>query len=277
MNRRALAPALLASAWLAGRPWPARLRADDGPAAEAATASKLAAAEAKLWTIRVGGDRGRVARALPDPVLRYSNPGVGRVHGDVVLFVEAGRPRAVFSIYKWFSPWTGFEAEMHALSTEPIEADRDGLAIWTPDPSALRRQDVPDAPPPASSPFERLAQMRTIAAGFAGRLTDARVEVKGEDQSLRLLTRPLHRFERHANLKDDGALFAFVLGTDPEFFLLLETLEAPAGPRWRYTLARMNRDPLAVTYKGREVWKVAKVEPRGATTAPYFSIELPKP
>ena len=39
----------------------------------------------------------------------------------------------------------------------------------------------------------------------------------------------------------------------------------------------MNRDPLAVTYKGKEVWKVGRVEPRGATTAVYFSIELPKP
>jgi len=67
-----------------------------------------------------------------------------------------------------------------------------------------------------------------------------------------------------------------VLGTDPEFFLLLEVRDSPAGPRWQYGLARMNRDPLAVTYKGREVWKVGKVEPRGATTSPYFSIELPQ-
>ncbi len=178
MRSRRAAVALLAAAFLAA-PGPFAPRADDTPAAEAALASKMAAGELKRWKIRPSGDRDRLAEVRPDPILRYSNPGVGRVYGDVFLAAERGRPRAILVIYKWFSPWTGFEAEMHSLSPEPLEAERDGRVAWTPTGPGLRREDVPDAPIPASTPAERLAQMRAIASGFAGRLTDARVEIKG--------------------------------------------------------------------------------------------------
>jgi hypothetical protein len=250
--------------------------ADDRPAEEAARASKMAAEELKRWSIRAGADPGRIAAPRPDPVLRYSNPGVGRVYGEVFLFLADGRPEAVMAIYKWFSPWTGFEAEMHSLSASALTAGRDGRVVWEPDRPAIERQDVPGAPTPAASAVERLGQMRSIAAGFGGRLLDARVETAGQDQSLRLLPRPLYRYEPRDSAPRDGALFAFVLGTDPEFFLLLEAGDTPRGPRWQYGLARMNRDPLLVTYQGKEVWKVGKVEPRGALHAPYFSMELPR-
>src|SRR3954451_21341616 len=111
MNPRPIVPTLLAAGLLA---WAARTfpqaPSDDRPATEAAAASKMAAGELKRWTIRSGGESGRPATARPDPVLRYSNPGVGPVYGDVFLFVADGRSEAVMAIYKWFTPWTGFEA-----------------------------------------------------------------------------------------------------------------------------------------------------------------------
>lgn len=280
MRPRPAVPAILLFsagliAWLSGTA-PVAPGAVDDAAAEADKAAKMASEELKRWTIQVGDDPGRPAIPRPDPVLRYSNPGVGRVYGQVFLFVADGRPEAVMAIYKWFIPWTGFEAEMHSLSPSGLRAGRDGRVDWRPDRAGVVREDVPNAPAPAASAVERLGQMRTIAGGFAGRLLDARVDATGRDQSLRMLPKPLYRYEPGDSALRDGALFAFVLGTDPEFFLLLETAETARGPRWQYALARMNRDPLQVTYKGREVWKAEKVDPRPDPSATYFSMELPQ-
>ena len=118
--------------------------------------------------------------------------------------------------------------------------------------------------------------MRSIAGGFSGRLLDARVEIAGEDQTLRLLTKPLYRYEPKDSALRDGALFTFVLGTDPEFFLLLEARETPRGARWQYALARMNDDALQVTFKGKAIWKVDKVKRRRDPRAVYFSMNLPQ-
>ena len=118
--------------------------------------------------------------------------------------------------------------------------------------------------------------MRTIAEGFAARLVDSRVAATGKDQALRLLPRPLHRDEPREAPVGDGGLFAFVLGTDPEVFLRLKVDTTPTGPRWQYGLARLNSDPLAVTYQGQEVWRAAKVVDRYDPRATYFSKELPQ-
>lgn len=259
-------------------------RADDDPAAESARVSKMTADELKNWVIRVGNDEGRPAKVGRDLVLRYSNPGVGRVYGDVYLFTVEGRPEVIVSIYKWFTPYTGFEAEMQSLSTSKLRGERDGREVWRPDRPGLEMKDVPEAPTPGPSAVERMAQMRSIAGSFAGRLVDSRVgakvdgrvEVTGEDQSLRLLPKPLYRYEPGAPDRKDGGLFAYVVGTDPEFFLLLEARETPQGLRWQYGLARMNSDPLQVTFKGKEVWKVEKIANRHDPRGTYFSMELPQ-
>lgn len=279
MRLRPIGLALLGSACLLagpGRSAPRAGGADDSPAAEAAVASGMASEELKRWSIRAAGEPARPAEPRPDPVLRYSNPGVGRVYGEVFLFVADGRPEAVLTIYKWFTPWTGFEAEMHSLADGPLTATRDGRAAWRPGRAGVRWEEVPGAPAPAASAPGRLGQIRSIAGGFAGRLVDARVDATGRDQALRLLPKPLHRHPPHGSAARDGALFAFVLGTDPEVFLLLETTNTPPGPRWRYSLARMNRDPIQVTYQGREVWKAEKVDPRTDSQSTYFSMELPQ-
>jgi hypothetical protein len=258
------------------RPSLREARADDEPTSEAAKVASMTAEELKLWAIRVGDDEGRAAKVSRDPILRYSNPGVGRVYGDVYLITLDGRPEAILSIYKWFTPYTGFEAEMQSLSTSKLRGHRDAREVWWPDRPGLEMKDVPDGPMPAASTVDRMGQMRSIASNFAGRLVDSRVGRTGEDQALRLLPKPLYRYEPRDSTPRDGGLFGFVVGTDPEFFLLLETRETPQGWRWKYGLARMNSDPLQVTFKGKEVWKAEKVANRHNPRGSYFSMELPQ-
>jgi hypothetical protein len=72
---------------------------------------------------------------------------------------------------------------------------------------------------------------------------------------LRLLPRPLFQYEAIEAGVHEGALFAFVMGTDPELFLLLETRRTEAGPVWQYAVARFTTVSLQLSHDGREVWQ----------------------
>jgi len=226
----------------------------------------------KLWS----GDREHELTLNPKSVLRWTNPGVGRVYGDVYLWTRDGRPEAVISFYKAWKPAWGFAAEMHSLSLTGLSAEREGALRWQPTKAGIELNNVPDAPRPAESAPRRLQQMRTLAGQFSARMIDQRQNTKGERQELRLLTQPLYRYPAGEGDVLDGALFAIVLGTDPEVFLLLEARRASEELSWQYGLARMNIDPMTVSYKDEEVWRVEKTVPwTGPIDKPYF-VHIPR-
>jgi hypothetical protein len=117
----------------------------------------------------------------------------------------------------------------------------------------VKFQPVPAAPDPAATPAGRLRQLRAIAAEFSATKTDR--EAIG--RPLRLPTLRIYRYAS-ADQTETGALFAFVEGTDPEVFLLIETRAGDKGPTWQYTVARMNSVEFHIAHRGREVWS-AKV------------------
>jgi hypothetical protein len=100
--------------------------------------------------------------------------------------------------------------------------------------------------------------MRGITNHFSAVLMDYRQNAKGERQALRLLTNPVYRYSSPASDLTDGAMFAFVVGTDAEVFLLLEARGEKNANRWQYALARLNSDELAAFWKEQEVWRVGK-------------------
>src|SRR5206468_2270608 len=97
---------------------------------------------------------------------------------------------------------------------------------------------VPGSPAPAPTAAQRALQLRAIAREFSGRsLSD-----QGQAWELRLLPRPLHRYENPEGDLLDGALFALVstAGTDPEIILVIEARTTAAGPRWFFGAARFS-------------------------------------
>jgi hypothetical protein len=61
----------------------------------------VAKREAAAYTIRhVGSDRPLALRA--EPIMKWSNPVVGSIYGDVFIWTENGRPEAVASISELF-------------------------------------------------------------------------------------------------------------------------------------------------------------------------------
>jgi hypothetical protein len=114
---------------------------------------------------------------------------------------------------------------------------------------------LPGAAAPAAAAPQRSAQMRALAGEFAVEVLDTRNVPKGEDQTPRLLSKPLYRYDAGQTKSLDGALYAFVLGTDPELLLLFECDTAAAKPEWRFGVGRMNRDAIRVKRKGETVWE----------------------
>src|ERR1700722_5418577 len=62
----------------------------------------FASKEASVYTIRIQG-RNQPLTLQPEPVLKWSNPVIGTVFGDVFIWTDQGRPEAVASIYRFYS------------------------------------------------------------------------------------------------------------------------------------------------------------------------------
>jgi hypothetical protein len=99
----------------------------------------------------------------------------------------------------------------------------------------------------------------------------------GSREELRLLPRPLYRYEASKE-KDaqDGAVFAFVTGTDPEALLLLETTKG-AEPSWQFAFVRRTTAALEGRHGEKVVW-TADPRPDGSDPEkPHFALSTPIP
>lgn len=221
---------------------------DKAQIAAALTLTKEAAGKYE-FTI---GDSSRPAALVAEPVLRWSNPLVGEVHGNVFLWTAGGRPAVVSSIFKWFSPHTHMSHEFHSLSEQPLRGKFDGVEVWTPSEPGLKFSAVADLPAPAAGKSQRLVQMRE----FARACSATRRERDGNVSELRLLPQPIYRYAAPEAGLIDGAIFSFVQGTDPELFLLIEAREVGGKPQWQFAATRMNSVAFDLRHKDREIWKV---------------------
>lgn len=203
---------------------------------------QLAREEAAAYTIRMEGDKHTTVQLERDPLLRWSNPVVGEIYGGVFLWTREGRPHFAAAIYKWYSPFTHRGTELVSLSPQPFALVRDGQEVWGPEDAGVEFAPIPDAPPPAQSATARARQMRELARQFTAEETDR----DGNHRELRLLTQPVYRYGSADSEVVDGAMYVFVLGTDPEVLLLIEARRGGAGSEWQRAFARMNSVELRV-------------------------------
>jgi hypothetical protein len=200
---------------------------DDAPKGSAATTEKEGSnhrivdrwkREAAEYTIVERTVPETVLRFRAEPALHWTNPIRDSDNGLVFLWLDGGRPGAVVCFYR--SPWQGriLEShEFHSLAPVGLTATRKGQRVWAPSSAGVTFRPVPGAAKPASTSAERLRQLRGLAREFQGVVDPD----KGKTE-LRLLSQPLFRYEGGLNGSPDGALFAFVLTTDPEAVLVIE-------------------------------------------------------
>ena len=244
----------------------------DQPQGWADEAARMALAEAASYDIRLGFADGPRLKLAEQPVLKWSNTDDATIHGSVLLWMHAGRPEAVASIFKFFTVRDEFSVELHSLAEGPLVAAKGSQIVWQPTEAGVSFTPLPKAADTAKSAAVRLAQMRAIARDFAGTMTT----FEKTTHPLRLLTQPLVRYAGDKDKPLDGAVFAFARSTDPDVLLLLEarataSVQAGENPQWHYALARMHCGALSMSFEGREVWSVEQmthpfVRPKGVYT-----------
>jgi hypothetical protein len=241
---------------------------------ETLRASVAAAAKefAGRCEFHVGGSGDTKLVLHPEPILHWTNPTVGKAFGEVYVWTHNGRPAVVGSWYRWFSPDWGRTFETTSLAEGRVTGRVGDVRFWDSEKSGLTLKPLANAVVPAKTPSARLAQMRRLAGDFVVHLADTRGGNRSEvKRQLRMLTQPVFRYPAaDANTTYlDGALFAFVEGTDPEAFLLLEAVKTNDAARWHFGLARMNGDALRVTFRDMDVWSVPTIANLNLSKEPY--------
>ncbi len=212
------------------------------------------------YTIHVGEQE--EPATVGDPCLRWTNPIDGAAAGIVAVYAyKGGRPAALGQLFlndekEWVNEFT-------IIAESDVTIKRSGREFWTPSEYVCKFTDLPHSPVPADKAVSRLAQMRTIAADFS-----AISHFRGDKHDLRLLRQPVYRYSEEGKILD-GALFAFVLGTDPDCGLLLEAYRNGKDSRYRYALAPITVFKLEVSYKERPVWSVEGIHNRAILSTRY--------
>jgi len=190
-----------------------------------------------------------------EPVLVCSDAARGGGDGAVFVWTCQGRAEVFGTIFSF--PTTGprqLYHEFHSLSLSLLDVSRSGThaSTWTPLAPGIELAAITGAPRPARSAPQRLSQMRALTRDFSASTKD-RMEGHLE---LRLLPKPLYRYESTDPDVVDGAVFAFVTSTDPEALLVIEARKpAPAdGPVWDYAICRFTDLGVLVRHKGKEVF-----------------------
>ena len=129
---------------------------------------------------------------------------------------------------------------------------------------------IPGAPKPAATPAERLRQMRALA-----RVPCVFQRSQGQSE-LRLLPKPLYRYDTKSPDLLDGALFAFVVTTDPEVLLMIEARPEDGTSVWQYGFARMSMVNLRAEHKDQTVWSAEWVYDLEAPNKPYVTLRAPE-
>jgi hypothetical protein len=183
-----------------------------------------------------------------EPALRWPNPTRETRDGATFIWTLDGRPAAIACIWKQRFHSFAFQS----LSDGPITAEHSGSTIWLAENSGVTFHPLSGVSEPAESPAKRLIQMRDLARRFHCRVASE----QSKKEELRLLPKPLYRYAPSGDELLDGALFAFVQGTDPEVVLSLEARRADGKATWSYAFTRRSMMALEADLDEEAVWSV---------------------
>jgi hypothetical protein len=237
---------------------------------DAVAARRIAELKREAATYRIVRDDGSGTALLlrEEPLLRWTNPLRSTEDGAVFLWTAEGRPEAIASLYRYRRE--GILAEDHefqSLATTPLSGTREGQTFWAPRTPGIVFAAIPGAPKPAATAAERTRQLRDLAREF-----HASFDLDNDHTDLRLLAKPLYRYESKPNKVLDGALFAFVQTTDPEVLLLIEARPINESPAWQYAFARSSMVNVRGQHKDRTVWQVGWAYQLTQSDQPYITI-----
>jgi len=233
---------------------------------------RFAKRAAETYGFQFGLENKSRAKLQAEPLLRWNNQVIREDDGFLFLWTEAekGRPVATAQFFLVESIW---HHEFQSLSSDGFAAtthDDEGRGWnWHPTTAGLEFTTADKTEPALGSAAQRLRQMKSIVERFTAAV-DTNASFESPEQ-LRLLTTPLYRYSSPDHNILDGAVFAFVQGTNPEILILVEAEGAGGTKNWRYGFARMSSFHLRVHRDGEVIWMKDRAPvPTPDATSPYF-------
>jgi hypothetical protein len=183
-------------------------------------------------------------------VMRWANNTRGSEDGMTVLYLADGCPEAVCCVYPWEND---LHHEFDSLSRGSLIAKRNGNVVWSPTKRGVEFQPIPSADVPDDLAVARLRQMKTLASQFSSTMLGWRSD-RSDREELRKLPQPLYRYDSSRSNVLDGAVFAFVQGTDPETLLLIEAFKSTGHFEWQFAFVRRTSGELEGRHNDKVVW-----------------------
>ncbi len=227
----------------------------------------------KKYTVVMDDDSEKRATLDESVLLRWSNP-LGDVQDGLMSVYTVGpgeRPAVIAHIYVHGAVLNGLAMQEFAdVYPGDLELRRGDHKVWSPRSRYSKFEILPDAPVPVENPVLRLSQIKQMAARFE--ITDHFREPNSEPSAhvLRMLSRPTYRYGKSDGEIIDGALFTFVIATDPEVCLLIEIHKKADVVSWEYMLLPLSISELDGKLDGKTVWKKPEAAVFGDSTAPHY-------
>jgi hypothetical protein len=149
-----------------------------------------------------------------------------------------------------------------SLATGLVEAEFADGHRWSARKPGIELRPITDGPVPAEGKPARLRQMKELANRFGATIVNV---TSDSTQEMRLLPRPIYRYEKPTGDLLDGTVFGLTTnGTNPDAILVIELQKSDVGAlQWRFGVAGMTQEQLSVKVDGKEVWSKPHVRSAG--------------
>lgn len=202
------------------------------------------------------------------PLMRFTNEAGGVVDGAVMLWKDGDRPMVAAQVFVvrdgvWIH-------EFQSFADRPLKATQKGKTLWQPKSAGGRWRDVKSDPEIANSRAGRLLQLKQLSTAFSvgEDFRNQPSDANTTRYELRLLPAPIYRYEE-TEQGVDGAVFAFVHGTDPEALLTIEMNSNQKPPSVRYNFAALTCWALQAKQGEETTWTVPEMFGKSAIDQPY--------
>lgn len=190
------------------------------------------------------------------PVLNFTNPERNQEHGSVFVWLDAdGRPAVMGQFFKYDAKNRRVKKHaLHSLAGMELEAKVGDKLAWAPEAPGVEWKSFPNAPAVAANQKGQLPQMKQLAPRVEVALFNPRDKEKPIE--LRRLGTPLFTYAAPKAGVTSGAIFSYVVATDPEAILLIEAFDEKGNTGFRYALARFHFWGLSAKIGDKTVWDV---------------------
>ena len=241
---------------------------DEPGSPESASRKKQREENLKAMAERAAGSRIRLAandgkkndksqgRLIPQPLFHYTDQPRQITDATLWGWTVDGRLLGICKI-------ENYEPNAHpegvwlycfgSLARELVEAEFPDGHTWSARKPGIELRKFSGAPPAAEGRPARLRQMKDIAGRFSATIVNA---TASSSQEMRLLPRPIYRYERGVGELLDGTVFGLTTnGTSPDAVLVIELHQSEQGaPDWKFGVAGMTQEQLSVKFDGKEIW-----------------------